>query len=94
MKETRSLSEFRRLSEFTRLYTICMLDNSACFLSYADLFQNIVFFEKLFQEYIYIYIIRVSNSLDPDQVRRFVGPDLCPNCLQNFSADCIRKQIV
>ena len=26
--------------------------------------------------------IRVSDSLDPDQARRFVGPDLGPNCLQ------------
>ena len=25
--------------------------------------------------------IRVSNSLDPDQARHFVGPDLGPNCL-------------
>ena len=25
---------------------------------------------------------RVSNRLDPDQARRFVGPDLGPNCLQ------------
>ena len=24
----------------------------------------------------------VSNSLDPDQAKRFVGPDLGPNCLQ------------
>ena len=24
----------------------------------------------------------MSNSLDPDQARRFVGPDLGPNCLQ------------
>ena len=24
--------------------------------------------------------IRVSNSLDPDQARRFVGPDLGPKC--------------
>ena len=24
----------------------------------------------------------VSNSLDPDQARRFVGSDLGPNCLQ------------
>ena len=28
--------------------------------------------------------IRVSNSLDPDQARHFVGPDLGPNCLQRF----------
>ena len=26
--------------------------------------------------------IRVSNSLDPDWARRFVGPDLDSNCLQ------------
>ena len=31
--------------------------------------------------------IWVSNSLDPDQVRHFVGPDLDPNCLQRLSAD-------
>ena len=31
--------------------------------------------------------MRVSNSLDPDQARRFVGPDLGPNCLQRSSAD-------
>ena len=34
-------------------------------------------------------IIRVSNRLDPDQARRFVGPDLGPICLQmlNVSTD-------
>ena len=31
--------------------------------------------------------IRVSNSLDPDQARRFVEPNLGPNCLQKLSAD-------
>ena len=31
--------------------------------------------------------IRVANSLDPDQARHFVGPDLDPNCLQRLSAD-------
>ena len=31
--------------------------------------------------------IRMSNSLDPDQARHFVGPDLGPNCLQRLSAD-------
>ena len=29
----------------------------------------------------------VSNSLDPDQDRHNVGPDLGPNSLQRFSAD-------
>ena len=32
-------------------------------------------------------MIRVSNSLDPDQDRHYVGPDLGPNCLQRLSAD-------
>ena len=31
--------------------------------------------------------IRVANSLDPDQARHFVRPDLGPNCLQRLSAD-------
>ena len=29
----------------------------------------------------------MSNSLDPDQARHFVGPDLGPNSLQKISAD-------
>ena len=33
------------------------------------------------------YIIRVSNRLDPDLIRRFVGPGQDPNCLQRVSGD-------
>ena len=29
----------------------------------------------------------MSNSLDPDQDRQYVGPDLGPNCLKRLSAD-------
>ena len=29
----------------------------------------------------------MSNSLDPDQARHFVGPDLGSNCLQRLLAD-------
>ena len=29
----------------------------------------------------------MSNSLEPDQARHFVGPDLGPNFLQRLSAD-------
>ena len=29
----------------------------------------------------------MSNSLDPDQDRHFVGPDLGPNCLQRLPED-------
>ena len=30
--------------------------------------------------------IKMSNSLDPDQARRIVGPDQGPNCLPKLSA--------
>ena len=36
----------------------------------------------------------MSNSLDPDQARRFVGPDLGPNCLPSLSADDTGRQRV
>ena len=38
--------------------------------------------------------IRVSNSLDPDQARHFVGPDLGPNCWPRISADGASRQRV
>ena len=36
----------------------------------------------------------MSNSLDPDQARQFVGPDLGPDCLQMSSSDETSRQIV
>ena len=36
----------------------------------------------------------MSNSLDPDLARQFVGPDLGPNCGQRLSADDTCKQRV
>ena len=36
----------------------------------------------------------MSNSLDPDQARRIVGPDLGPNCLPKLSADDTGRQRV
>ena len=36
----------------------------------------------------------MSNSLNPDLVRRFVVPDLGPNCLQRLSADDNNRQRV
>ena len=36
----------------------------------------------------------MSNSLDLDQARHFVGPDLGPNCLQRLTADDTRRQSV
>ena len=59
------------------------------FVSSADFFQNYFFRKKSFRN-----TIRVSNSLDPDQARRFVGPDLGPKCLQRLSADDTSRQNV
>ena len=36
----------------------------------------------------------MSNSLDPDQARRIVGPDLGPNSLPRLSADDTGRQRV
>ena len=41
---------------------------------------KLTFSKKSFKEY-----YQVSNSLDPDQDRHFVGPDLGPNCLHRLS---------
>ena len=51
------------------------------FFTSADFFK-INFFEKFFRN-----TITVSNSLDSDTARRFIGPDLGPNCLQKLSAE-------
>ena len=45
------------------------------------------FFKIIFSKNSFRNTIRVSNSLDPDQDRRSVGPNLGPNCLQRLSAD-------
>ena len=47
----------------------------------------------LFGCWIYFNTIQVSNCLDPDQARHFVGPDLGPNCLQRLSADIAGKEL-
>ena len=53
------------------------------FLSPADFFfQNQHFRKTSFRN-----IIRVSNSLDPDQAQRYIGSDLGLTCLQRLSAD-------
>ena len=58
-------------------------------LSSADFFQNELFSKNSFKN-----TIRVSKSLDPEQARYSVGPDLGPNCLQRLSADDTSRQIV
>ena len=45
-----------------------------------------IFFKIYFSNNSFQHAIRL-NSLDPDQARRFVGPDLGPNRFQKLSAD-------
>ena len=54
-------------------FTLCMLGNFNCF--FVD-----QFFRKILSG------IPSINSLDPDQARRYVGPDLVRNCSQRLSA--------
>ena len=56
-------------------------------------FFKINFFKKFLQDLV-LFIIWVSNMLDPDQARHYVGPDLGPICLQRLWADDIRRQRV
>ena len=52
------------------------------------MFFFVLFFQnQLFSNNSFKNTIRVPNGSDPDQARRFVGPDLVPNCLQRLSAD-------
>ena len=46
---------------------------------------NFIFFKSIFSKNSFRNPIRVPNSWDPAQARRFfVGPDLSPNCLQRL----------
>ena len=49
-----------------------------------DFFSKSVFFRNT---------NRVSNSLDPDHARQFIGPGLGPNYLQRFSTD-VKKRLL
>ena len=51
-------------------------------LSSSDFIQN-----QLFQKNSFKNPIKVSNSLDPDQDRQSVSPDLGKNYLQRLSTD-------
>ena len=58
--------------------TLCMLGNFACFfLGHLLIFFKINILKNSFRN-----TIIVSNSLDPDQARHCVGPELGLNCLQ------------
>ena len=62
--------------------------------SSADFFKNNFFKNKTNNNNNIGNTIRVSNSLDPDQNRHPVGPDLDPNCLQRLSTDNTRKELI
>ena len=47
----------------------------------------LIFSKSTFYKNSFRNTFRVSNSLDPDRARHFVGPDLGPDCLQRLSAD-------
>ena len=66
----------------------CLLVNSACFFCCLLLF----FFNINVSKTSFKNTNRVSNGLDPDQARHFVGPGLDPNCLQRLSAYDISRQ--
>ena len=70
------------LSKSVSFYSLPTEKFLHAFLSSADVFFKINFFVKFFQR-----IPSMLNSLDPDQARHFVGPDLGPNCLQRITAD-------
>ena len=58
-------------------FTLCMLGNFTWVFLFFWFFQN-----NIYEKFFHTNTIRVSSSLDPDQARHFVGPDLGPNCLQ------------
>ena len=64
-----------------------MLGNFACFFVICGFFCCCFFWKVTFSKKPFKSTIRASNSLDPDQARYFVDPDLDPNCLQRLSAD-------
>ena len=65
------------------MLTLCMLGNLACFYVVCRFF----FSKSTFTKNSIRKTIRVSNSLNPDKVLHFFGPDLGPYCLQRLSTD-------
>ena len=59
------------------------LSSALSSLPSTDFFQNHLFKNSFSNR----CTIRVSKSLDPDQARHFVRPDLGTNCLHRLSAD-------
>ena len=66
--------------------TLNMPEPFACLISPADFW--------LFSKNEFRNTIRVSNSLDPDQARHNIGPDLGPNYFTRLLADDTSRQRV
>ena len=73
----------------SEIKTLCMLGNCSCYFVICVFFQNQLSRKNYFRN-----TIRVSNSLDPDQARPYVGPDQGPKCFQRLSAEDISRQTV
>ena len=58
-----------------------------CALTACDFVVCWFLSKSTFSKYSFRKTIWVSNRLDPDQARHFVGPKLGPNCLQKLSTD-------
>ena len=61
--------------------------NSACWVIFHDFFCRLSTFFKIDWKNDFRNFFRVSNSLDPDQTRHLVGPNLGPNCLERSAAN-------
>ena len=68
--------------ELSGYFTFDSLHAGLFFMLFCHL---LIFFKSTFSKNSIRIVIRVSNSLDPDQTQHFVGPDLVPNCLQKLS---------
>ena len=68
-------------------YWCSVMFNSAYWVIFHALSSSVFFSKSTFLKNSFRNTIKVSNSLDPDQARHFVGPDLGPNCLRKLLAD-------
>ena len=71
------------MENYSEIRKTLIINHAGHFFHAFVFFQNIFFSKKKK----FTNIIRVSDSLDPDQDRHFVGHDLGLNCLQRYSAD-------
>ena len=53
----------------------------------------LIFSTSTFLKHFFRNTIRVPNSLDPDQVQYFVGPDLGPKCLQSYQQTTLGDRV-